>query len=1080
MPFDIEQWREQVKDRLQAWAQQPRKALSDAGVQTLFGYLTAMTLFPLAEALHKGDAAGVYLVLGSIAGSVGGNLVAEQVQRWKDRADENRGDRREATADVEAGLAISNELRQAIDAILDELDMVHQAHEALRDDDRAWLVERLRTELGAYPGGVERSITAVGDIYKEITVKGGIVGAVGGRGHTINIVTTPKIPRPPAPPDPRRAFYDYLIHVIDNTQHLRLQGIRAAGDVVSIDLEEIYITLDAVQKRVIQADEMEATLARMAGRVPGDKMWHEDAVREREVEVVLSVNQALAEHRRLVILGAPGSGKTTFLNYLALTYARALRNNLPLVRERLGLESKEERRLPILLPLRDFARHLSTTQEESGVDGPRFLLNYLVEFFRVQEIRLPEGFLRSALEAGGAAVLLDGMDEVADPDLRRRVARIIEAFTRRYPTNRYVVTSRLVGYQGAACLAEDYVCATVRDFDRASVERFVTNWSLAVEVALAGRRSPTIGRRAADQAEGLLAAIANNERVRELAVSPLLLTVIALVHRYRAKLPERRAELYEECIEVLLGYWDEGRGVHGYALPGLDLDSGDKRSLLEPVAFWMQERELREVDRDMLHRQLRDLFLPLSEDKRQAGKRAERFVSLINARSGLLQERGLGVYSFSHLTFQEYLAARALAGREDFFEYALARAADDWWREVLLLAAGYLSTQGKQRVTAYVRALVDAADPAVDGPDPYHNLVLAADCLRDVGRARVAGDLWGEVTQRLLREATADGSTSRPRAPVARRVAAGGALGRVGDPRFGGDYLEPELVTVPGGEFWMGSETKDAYGDEKPVHRLYLPTFQIARYPVTNLQYQLFVDANGYEERSYWTEAGWAWRHGEFGSKPGSYRDEWWAQVTGRKSFRHPEGWEDEQHPPDRANHPVVNITWFEALAYGRWLAEVTGKPYRLPTEAEWEKAARGDRDKREYPWGSKFDAAKANLGIGDEQVGSTSPVGIYPGGASLYGVEELSGNVWEWTRSLWGKEWSETPEFAYPYRPEDGREDEEAEGFRLCRGGSWHGNFERFARCSCRLVVQPSYFAVSYGVRMAAGSPSPNPTSEF
>jgi formylglycine-generating enzyme required for sulfatase activity len=1029
MSFNLTEWSAQVKARLQAWAQAPKDAWRDAGAQTLFGFLATMALFPLVEALSRGDAMGVGMALGGVAAGVGGNLVAELVQRWTDRADA-----KVAARDLESALAGSRELRGAMDALLAELNVVCQARDALPEAERSWLVEQLQADLDAYPAGLERTTAAVGDIYKEIVVKGGIVGAIGGRGHRIEVHYhgEPLAERPTV--DPRRALHVYLSHVIDSAQYLRLQGIRSAGELLSIDLEEVYITLDAVQKRVVRPEEMDAELGRLGARVHGDEAWREEMLREREVEVVLSVNEALAEHPRLVVLGAPGSGKTTFLSYLALTYARDLRGDRPgLVRERLGLAGAAERRLPILLPLRDFARHLSAAQEDAGLDGPRFLLDYLTGYFAAQEIALPEGFFRQALEAGGAAVLLDGLDEVADPDLRRRVARIVEAFTRRYPEDRYVVASRIVGYQGAARLGEDYFCATVRDFDRAAVERFVRYWSLAVEVALAGRRSPTVERRAAAQADGLLAAIQANERVRELAVNPLLLTVIALVHRYRAKLPERRAELYEECVEVLLGYWDEARGVKGYALPGLTLDAGDKRSLLEPVAFWMQEQALREIDTQALLRRLRDLFLPLSgDDRRLAGKRAEVFVAVINARSGLLQERGLGVYSFSHLTFQEYLAARALAGREDFIVYALGKAADPWWREALLLAAGYLSTQGKARVTAYVQALMDHPDE----PEPYHNLLLAADCLRDVGRARVAGDLWGQVTRRLLRDMTDES------APARRRVAAGNALGQAGDPRFSGPCLESELATVPAGEFWMGGQGAFEGGR---VDRIHVSRFQIARYPVTNAQYKLFVDAAGYGERRYWTDAGWAWRQEK------------------AEERRWPRGWEDGGYPLERANHPVVNVTWYEAVAYCRWLAEVTGRPCRLPTEAEWEKAARGDKDRREYPWGDTFDPRKVNMNIGDERVGGTSPVGIYPGGASPYGVADMSGNVWEWCATLFQD---------YPYDPDDGREDVDAESFRVLRGGSWALFNERFSRCACRNVDPPARYFVTRGFRVVVGSP--------
>jgi formylglycine-generating enzyme required for sulfatase activity len=987
---------------------------------------------------------GVGMALGSVAAGVGGNLVAEQVQRWKDRSEEV------AITQMDQAISDSAQLRQALDTILGELEVLRQTHQALSEDDRDWFTATLDEELARFGPELHETKIVVGDWVMGDKVLGDKVGgdkitAQTYVAHAERVIVAER-EKATVSLDPAQAMPTYLTHVIDRYQHLQLQGIRSAGELVSIDLEQIYVTLNAVQKRTVPEEEMDKMLGRLGQRVPGDKHLAEEMemLREREVEVVLSVNEALAD-RRLAVLGAPGCGKTTFLQYLALTYARDWRGDeLGLVRDRLGLA---ERLMPVFLPLRDFARHLRAQYPDAGTDGPALLLDYLSQYFAAQEIPLPRDFFRARLEDGEAAVLLDGMDEVADPELRRRVARIIEAFTRRYPDNRYVVTSRIVGYQGAARLGEDYFVTTVRDFDQAAVQQFVRHWSLAVEVALAGRRSRTIERRAEDQAEGLLEAIRANERVRELAVNPLLLTVIALVHRYRAHLPERRAELYEECVEVLLGYWDEAKGLREVGIPGLELDAGDKRSLLEPIALWMHERHLHELDQEMLLRQLRRLFEPMSADTQQAGKRAEAFVGIIGARSGLLQERGLGIYSFSHLTFQEYLTARAVAGQEDYIEYALARADDSWWREVLVLTAGYLSTQGKGRVTAYVRALMEHKEE----PEPYYNLVLAAEALRDVGRARVEGDLWGEVTRRLLRDMADE------KAPVLRRVAAGSALGRVGDPRFEGISLEPELITIPESEFWMGSESKVAYSDEQPVHRVSVPEFLMAKYPVTNGQFKRFVDAGGYNQEKHWTRAGWAWRQGK-GDQFGREHRDW------------PEGWEDGQFPSERPNHPVVDVTWYEALAYPRWLAEVTGKPYRLPTEAEWEKAARGDKDRREYPWGEGFDPKKVNMGIGDEQVGGTSPVGIYPGGVSPYGIMDLSGNVWEWCSSLFQ---------GYLYDPSDGREDLEAEGPRVLRGGSWGYVIERLARCSCRHGVHPALFLDSCGFRVVV-SAALSPGSAF
>jgi len=150
----------------------------------------------------------------------------------------------------------------------------------------------------------------------------------------------------------------------------------------------------------------------------------------------------------------------------------------------------------------------------------------------------------------------------------------------------------------------------------------------------------------------------------------------------------------------------------------------------------------------------------------------------------------------------------------------------------------------------------------------------------------------------------------------------------------------------------------------------------------------------------------------------------------------------------------VVNVTWHDAVAYCRWLAEATGKPYRLPSEAECEKGSRGT-DGWIFPWGNEWDAKRCNSEEGGP--GGTTPVGAYPGGASPYGLLDMAGNVWEWTLSLWGKDW-ERPDFEYPYKPEDGREDFEAGNsiLRVLRGGSFL-NSVGSVRCARRYWYDPS-----------------------
>ncbi len=1039
MSLSLPDWIAEAKSRLQRWASQqswdaePKNLLNRAGAHTLYFGMAGAALYPIAEAVARGDLAAVGLLY-SLGAGVGVNLIANAVQSWADEED--------AARQLAATAADHAELIEALDLVVQKVEAQETIQAGLSVDDRAWFVERLRQEVGnvgstlVVSGG--NNITA-----HEVNVHGDMVGrdriethhetisasngSVVLSGSTVqgNIQIGAQA-APALPAD--EALTRYLKHVIDDNSHLQLQGIRSSSGLVSIELEEIYITLTATEKRTV-IDEQQ-WIDEMGHLAPGEAQrmgrMMEGRLRETVQQVKVKVQEALHDHTRLVVLGDPGCGKTTLLKYLALTFARDAKGEGDFIKTRLQLD---EVRFPILLPLRDFAVYVQKKQEAAGVDGPKWLLDFLNVYFENQDIRLPERFFADRLTRGECLVLLDGVDEVADLPTRHRIARLVEKFTIAYPGNRYVVTSRLMGYTDAARLGENYVMTTVRDFTWEDITHFVTYWNRAIEMALAkGVETDHTRQQASKQTEGLLKAIEGNARVRELAVNPLLLTVIALVQRYRAQLPERRAELYEEAIEVLLSHWDVAKGLPAsMTVAGRELDAGDRRSLLEPIALWLMEQRAREIEADELRRQLNQRFQEMLKDDQQARKAAEAFLHLINERSGLLTERGQGLYAFNHLTFQEHLAARAVSDKADYIPYTLKIAGDSWWREVVLLEAGYLSMQGKQRVTALIQAVMDCAEE----PEPYYNLVLAAECLRDVTTARVSGDLFAEVQRRLrkefetpLRRSAPDkkrGSQSTSSdlpALIRRRAAAAEALGRIESgsgtqPAFWRlPYGEPVWVDVPEGEFWMGG--KGQY-DGKPVQRIHLPAFKIAKVPVTNAQYKLFVEA---------------------------------AQQPA------PQHWEDGKVPRGLENHPVVNVSWHDALAYCRWLAKVTGQTITLPSEAQWEKAARGDRDQRAYPWGDNWDETKCNsseLGIG-----STTPVGIFPEGLSPYGCLDMVGNVWQWTSSI-RKE--------YPYRADDGREKLEGDGPRVVRGGSWDDD-RGYARCACRSVNHPASRYDHYGFR--------------
>jgi formylglycine-generating enzyme required for sulfatase activity len=461
-------------------------------------------------------------------------------------------------------------------------------------------------------------------------------------------------------------------------------------------------------------------------------------------------------------------------------------------------------------------------------------------------------------------------------------------------------------------------------------------------------------------------------------------------------------------------------------------------------------------------------------------------IRYIRERAGLLLERKPGVYAFPHRTLQEYLAGCHLSVQNDFPSRAadLVRRDETRWREPFLLAVGK---------TARAENRVDLALGAVDNLCPRECLEppadektwrcawLAGEALLEVGADKLRQrEAWAARLERVagwLARLLETGAL----APV-ERAAAGQVLGRLGDPRD----LDA-VVFVPGGTFIMGSAEGEegAWGDERPQHTVEVADFCISRYPVTNGQYARFVETGGYDEQRYWTEAGWSWRTGVYDSKASADLQSWLKQRPPEKRDR-PFWWDDPTW--NLPNHPVVGVSWFEALAYTRWLAERLqaadfkfqvwrgGQPEtwhvkagtltaRLPTEAEWEKAARGT-DGRIYPWGDD-ELAPQRANYDETGIGRTSAVGCFPAGASPHGCLDMVGTVLEWCSSVGFAGAS------YPYQADDGREDLERDVARALRGGSWNDS-RRYVRCASRVEGVPAFFDHDVGFRVVfPGSPA-------
>jgi len=416
----------------------------------------------------------------------------------------------------------------------------------------------------------------------------------------------------------------------------------------------------------------------------------------------------------LAVVGAPGSGKTTLLRHTARAICRARRGR--------------RRGIPVLLYLRDHAAVISADPEITVPD-------LVHRSFGKHGPIAPEGWFERKLRDGVCVVLLDGLDEVADQAIRRAVADWVENQVKRYPGNDYVITSRPHGYRTAMIGGATVV--QVRSFTDEQVTRFVHGWYLAIEQRSTGASDADVRTRAATQADDLLERLGNNPALYELTVNPLLLTMIATVHRFRGALPGSRVDLYREICEVLLWRRQEAKNLQSH------LTSDQKTALLSSLAFAMMNRRVRDLPRGAVIDEIRPLLRRMAKEVQ-----AEDFLSDMGS-NGLLLERESGLYSFAHLTFQEYLAAAHI--REKRLVDVLAGAVDDtWWRETTLL---YVA-----------RGDADKIVEACLTEDTANSLILAYDC------SEVSGELAPELRTELDHLLQVDSSTDPARLALITRV----------------------------------------------------------------------------------------------------------------------------------------------------------------------------------------------------------------------------------------------------------------------------------------------------------------------
>jgi formylglycine-generating enzyme required for sulfatase activity len=750
---------------------------------------------------------------------------------------------------------------------------------------------------------------------------------------------------------------------------------------------------------------------------------------------------------RAVILGQPGMGKTWLFK------AEAMR----LAGESLAAGRHEEpRTLPLLIRTPELAALLA------GRSSLQAIPQTIAELAARLTPQLSEADLVAAMCSfmermpERVVFLLDSMDEIPGGHGPRNAARraVIQLATA--TESRILLTSRTLGYTSSPLgryLGSDVVEYEILPFHDREISRVMRAWfhdrtHLLQRLQLAMRRAPSLVRQASN---------------------PLLLSLMCMLNETRAEsLNDNRSRLYEPVLRLLLeGRWRSFE----MQLPVSRVRA--KLRLLEAIAWCYatyRQSWWEQLPGDVIEQALERL----PDTKRlgatwrvEWGMPYEGPLWELSEWDGILIKGFTPVdgaatevpYAFLHRTFQEFLVARYLMRRygemglnaPEIQEFLTSKASDPEWYIVLLLLVEQLTFHPLPDVQPLLDRLSNILLDTVQ--DRTGQMAVAAvEILLNLHITEVGSEVARSLRDRLLVLMRNNEVNAVMRVHAAQLVA------ELGDPRMAVmDVDAIEFVEIPAGTFVMGSDPAhdpETYAEEMPQHLGWTERCAISRYPISNAQYwQFFEDKeDGFDNPAYWPEAialghwqdGMVWR-----LRPKNRADGMidWEPTWAREPYQ--SGW-----PTDLPNSPVMGISWYEARAFVRWLEKrwrscgiIAGTTrVDLPSEAEWEKAARG-ADGRIYPWGNEFDGNRLNW-FG-HMLMAPAPIGAFPNSTSPYGAEEMVGNLWEWTRSIFA-----------PYGRDDGGGTDFVSALApdvnvAIRGGAYFSVLSR-CRCAARSATLP------------------------
>ena len=798
------------------------------------------------------------------------------------------------------------------------------------------------------------------------------------------------------------------------------------------------------------------------------------------------MKQVFPKYRMLLVIGDPGSGKTTLMKYYALCC----------------LQNKQDRLFGSQSPVRVFylpLRDLKTSESGDCFSLPEQLSLWAGQRSNSIEKEVFETWLRD--KDTKSLVLFDGLDEISDLEKRKGACNWIDRTWSGFPEACFVVTSRFTGYRKVEGveLSADHIRADVMDFTFEQQEEFLSKWFTAAYL----RESSPVRTNAEqwiekqkNHAKERTSRIVKylkkpeNKGMRELAAIPMMLQIMAILWKERDFLPGNRLKLYSAALDYLLEYRDERRKI-----PPL-LPADKARRVLAPVALWMQqELKADEVERKAMHEKMQETL-----DTFDHPPTAKDFCRNLVDRAGLLAEYGDQDYVFRHKTFREYLAGVQLVEKtkrtSGHIDSLVIHFGEDWWNEPLKFFMGQadaemfdhfmeklfqdkVSEELSSKQQTLLDTLIEEApqkktdalcDKLLDAETTNNQQRYILDFLKAIEKTSAL-----KVLRKFQKKGLALNQDIKNRAEevigsllivLSREYERDKVdLDKINENKYSlrkrrGFFRNPyehntQYILIPGGKYIYSKSEQEVTASD-----LY-----VAKYPVTNKQYRSFIDflagkSFGYEKRL---------SLGHYVQALKDLADSGDTSVNGLRDYLSTErdyvrlfrSEYDDARKFNKDDQPVVGVSWFDAKAYCLWLSllESGGKEaelYRLPNEIEWEWAAGGRREKPnevlevlKYPWGEKPEPTAKHVNY-DENEGSTTPVGRYPDGATPEGLYDMAGNVWEWMENWYDKD----------------------EDWKALRGGSWGDGGPEVLECSYRLYDVPGYGVNAIGFRVVRPSP--------